>query len=117
LRAVVSPWIDSIPMQTEVITRRDDLLIRRAILAPGQATPWHVDLTHRFTVVVRGDRLAIEYRDGGERQEFAVNPGMADWDAPEPRVHRAVNVGAERFEEVVTFYLEAGVDDPQPQSS
>jgi hypothetical protein len=101
-------------MQTEIITRRDDLLIRRAILEPGQATPWHTDLTHRFTVVVRGDRLAIEFREAGERLEFAVHPGQADWDPPEPRPHRAVNVGAEAFEEVVVFFLNAGEPDPQP---
>ena len=101
-------------MQTEVITRRDDLLIRRARLAPGEATPWHVDLTHRFTVVVTGDRLAIEYRDAGAAEAFAVHPGLADWDPPEPRVHRAVNVGAETFEEVVMFFLPDGVSDPQP---
>lgn len=104
-------------MQTDVITRREDLLVRRATLAPGEATPWHVDLTHRFTVVVRGDRLAIEYRDGGVGEAFAVHAGMADWDAPEPRVHRAVNVGAETFEEVVMFFLPAGVGDPQPVSA
>lgn len=103
-------------MQTEVITQRDDLLVRRAILAPGEATPWHIDLTHRFTVVVRGDRLAIEFREDGERQEFAVHPGQADWDGPELRLHRAVNAGAETFEEVVLFFLEGGVGDPQPQS-
>jgi hypothetical protein len=103
-------------MQTEVITCRDDLLIRRSTLAPGEAMPWHVDLTHRFTVVIRGDRLAIEYRDGGDPQEVAVQPGLADWDAPESRVHRAVNVGVETFEEVVMFFLRDGVGDPQPQS-
>jgi hypothetical protein len=101
-------------MRTEVITHRSDLLVRRAILAPGQATPWHVDLAERFTVVVRGDRLAIEFRDGGERQEFDVHPGLADWDAPELRVHRAVNIGEETFEEVVTFFLKHGEPDPQP---
>jgi hypothetical protein len=102
-------------MRTEIITRRDDLIIRRAILAPGEATPWHRDLVHRFTVVVRGDRLAIEFRHGGEREAFDVHAGMADWDAPELRVHRAVNVGAETFEEVVTFFLEDGMRDPQPE--
>jgi hypothetical protein len=102
-------------MRTEIITRRGDLLIRRAILAPGEATPWHVDLVDRFTVVVRGDRLAIEFRDGGEPESFDVHPGLADWDAPEPRVHRAVNVGAETFEEVVTFFLRPGEPDPQPR--
>jgi hypothetical protein len=101
-------------MQTEIITQRDDLIIRRAILAPGEATPWHTDLVHRFTVVVQGDRLAIEFRDGGGRDEFGVHPGLADWDAPELRVHRAVNVGERTFEEVVTFFLKDDVRDPQP---
>jgi hypothetical protein len=101
-------------MALEVITRRDDLLIRRAILEPGEATPWHTDAVHRFSVVIRGQQLAIEYRDG-ERIEFAVHPGMAEWDPPEPRVHRAVNVGKGRFEEVVSFYLDPPGCDPQPK--
>jgi hypothetical protein len=101
-------------MRTEIITRRDDLLIRRAVLEPGEATPWHTDGVHRFSVVVRGERLALEFRDGGERLEFDVWPGQADWDAPEPRTHRAINVGSGTFEEVVTFYLEPEGCDPQP---
>ena len=44
-------------MHTEVITRRDDLLIHRQTLAPGDASPWHRDACHRFTVVVHGARL------------------------------------------------------------
>jgi hypothetical protein len=98
----------------EPITERDDLVIRRQILEPGEHMPWHRDSCHRFTVVVGGDRLAIEYRDGGERHEFAVWPGQADWDAPDDRVHRAVNVGATRYEEVVTFFRAGAGIDPQP---
>lgn len=63
-------------MQMEVITRRDDLVIRRLILEPGEALPWHTDACHRFTVVVRGERLRIEFRDTGEEESFAVHPGM-----------------------------------------
>lgn len=33
-------------MQTEVITRRDDLMIRRLILEPAEAMPWHTDACH-----------------------------------------------------------------------
>ena len=40
---------------------------------------------------------------------------MADWDEPESRVHRAVNVGLTPYEEVVTFFLEAPGADPQPE--
>ena len=101
-------------MQMEVITRRDDLLIRRQILEPGEALPWHIDLCHRFSVVVRGDQLRIEFRESGETVTYEVHPGMADWDKPEARVHRGINVGAAPYEEVVTFYLDPLGIDPQP---
>ena len=102
-------------MHTETISQEDGLLIRRAILEPGEATPWHRDACRRFTVVVRGDALTIEYQDG-ERSSVDVQPGMADWEDPQPRLHRAVNTGNGTFEEVVTFFLERIDQDPQPQS-
>jgi hypothetical protein len=101
-------------MKIETITTRDALIIRRQTLAPGEATHWHVDTCHRFSVVVRGNGLAIEYRDAPGNHPVAVHPGVADSDAPEPRVHRAINVGTEPFEEIVTFYLERPGTDPQP---
>jgi hypothetical protein len=102
-------------MNVEPITERDDLLIRRLVLEPGEAMYWHTDTCHRFTVVVSGERLAIEYRNGGERHEFPVRPGLAGWDAPDDRVHRAVNVGGVAYEEVVTFYRCGREVDPQPR--
>jgi len=102
-------------MQTEVITRRDDLLIRRLVLEPGEAMPWHTDACHRFSVIVRGQQLSIEFRETGEQMTVAVHPGMVDWDAPDTRVHRAVNTGATPYEEVVTFLLGASGIDPQPE--
>jgi hypothetical protein len=101
-------------MKIEVITRRDDLLIRRHIMEPGEALPWHVDLCHRFSVVVRGEKLHIEFRHTGEIVSIDVHPGLADWDVPEPRVHRGINAGATIYEEIVTFYLDAPGIDPQP---
>jgi hypothetical protein len=101
-------------MKTEVITRRDDLLIRRLLLEPGEALPWHHDTCHRFTVVVQGDRLGIEFRDTGEILEFPVHAGLAEWDEPEPRIHRGVNIGTVPYEEVVTFYLNQPNENPQP---
>ena len=101
-------------MRTEVLTDRDDLLIRRQTLAPGGATPWHTDACHRFSVVIQGDELTIEFQDGGEPHTIPVTPGMADWDSPEARVHRAVNTGTRPFEEVVTFYRDHPGQDPQP---
>ena len=102
-------------MPSEWITRRDDLMIRRQVLAPGEAMAWHTDPCHRSSVVVRGERIQIEFRDGGETVEVPVHPGLADWDAPEARVHRAVNVGRTPYEEVVTFFLEEPGNDPQPE--
>jgi len=69
-------------MKFETITQRADLIIRRHILEPGEALPWHTDLCHRFTVVVRGEKLRIEYRDSDGIETFDVHPGLADWDTP-----------------------------------
>jgi len=37
-----------------------------------------------------------------------------DWSEPSDHVHRAVNVGKEVFEEVVTFFLDHPDAEPQP---
>ena len=101
-------------MRLEVLTQRDDLMIRRVILEPGDATPWHTDVCHRFSVLVRGDHLTLEFHDSGERVEMNLHPGLTGWDEPEARVHRAVNSGSGTYEEVVTFFLETPGLDPQP---
>ncbi len=77
--------------------------------------PWHTDLCHRFTVVIRGDSLGIEFRKTGEIKKYPVHAGMTDWDKPEPRVHRGVNLGSSTYEEAVTFYLDGPGIDPQPE--
>ena len=69
-------------MKSETISERDDLIIRRHILEPGEALPWHTDLCHRFTVVVTGEKLHIEFRDTGQIETIPVHPGLADWDKP-----------------------------------
>ena len=102
-------------MRMETITKREDLVIRRLVLEPGEAMPWHTDSCHRFSVVVRGDELRIEFRDTGEQVSVAVHPGMADWDKPDARVHRGVNAGSTPYEEVVTFFLDSPGTDPQPE--
>lgn len=76
---------------------------------------WHADRCRRFTVVVRGDALRIEYQNADNGIEVTVAPGLADWDEPEPRVHRAVNAGSSTYEEVVTFYLNNPGEEPQPR--
>ena len=103
-------------MQSKVLTQRDDLVIRRHILEPGEATPWHTDACHRFSVLVRGNGLTIEFRDFGERVEITpVHAGLTGWDAPESRVHRGVNTGSDTYEEVVMFFRDSAQVEPQPE--
>ena len=93
-------------MRHETISRQGTVLVKRLVLEPGEATVWHTDPFHRVTVIVRGDALAIEYRDGPVAAQAAVSAGQVDWDAPTERRHRAVNVGATTYEEVAIFFLD-----------
>ena len=95
--------------------RRDRVVVRRLTLAPGEATPWHRDPFHRVSVVLHGDALEIQYRDGGDPFRPPIAPGQADWDEPCDRVHRAVNVGQASYEEVTVFLVDDARADPQPQ--
>jgi quercetin dioxygenase-like cupin family protein len=98
----------------QTLIQRGATLVRRLVLEPGEATAWHVDPYYRVSVVVRGKALAIEYRDGVEAQRVEVAAGQADWDAPTDRVHRAVNVGGDTYEEVTVFFLDRADAIPQP---
>jgi len=102
------------PKMQQMLHHRGNYLVRRQRLEPGEATPWHRDPYHRVTVVLSGDRLDIEFRDGGETLSWNVTVGEVDWSEPSDRVHRAVNVGKEVFEEVVTFFLDRPDAEPQP---
>lgn len=101
----------------QVLHHRGNYLVRRQRLAPGEATPWHRDPFHRVTVVLSGDLLHIEFRDGGETVPWNITVGEVDWVEPTDRVHRAVNVGKEVFEEVVTFFLDRPDAEPQPETT
>lgn len=101
----------------QVLHHHGNYLVRRRRLAPGEATPWHRDPFHRVTVVLSGDLLTIEFRDGGETLTWNVTPGEVDWVEPSDRVHRAVNVGKEPFEEIVTFFLGRPDAEPQPEDA
>lgn len=98
----------------ETISQRGNTLVRRLVLEPGMATPWHVDPFHRMTVVVRGAALAIEYRSGREPERVEFVAGLAEWDAPTDQVHRAVNVGRTTYEKVAIFILDRPDAQPQP---
>jgi hypothetical protein len=102
-------------MQEDRLFQRGTTLVRRLCLAPGEAMPSHRDPFHRVTVVVRGDALAIEYRDGGDTHRFAVTLGQVDWDEPTDRLHRGVNVGEQPYEEITVFFLDNPDSAAQPQ--
>lgn len=99
----------------QVLHHRGNYVVRRQRLEPGEATPWHHDPFHRVTVVLSGDLLHIEFRDSGETIPWKVSVGEVDWVEPSERVHRAVNVGKEVFEEVVTFLMDRPDAEPQPE--
>jgi len=101
--------------EQQVLHHRGNYLVRRQRLQPGEATPWHHDPFHRLTVVLSGDLLSIEFRDGTKPVSWNVTVGEVDWVEPSDRVHRAVNVGKEVFEEVVTFFLDRPDAEPQPE--
>ena len=101
-------------MTDEVLLQRGTILVRRLRLAPGEAMPWHRDPFHRVAVVLGGDALAIEYRDGSESDRFEVAPGQVDWDEPSDLIHRGVNVGEEPYEEITVFFLDRPDAAPQP---
>jgi quercetin dioxygenase-like cupin family protein len=100
----------------QVLHHRGNILVRRQHLAPGEATPWHRDPFHRVAVVLSGDLLSIEFRDNGETLTWQVTVGEVDWVEPTDRIHRAVNVGKQPFEEVVTFFLDRPEAVPQPEA-
>jgi hypothetical protein len=103
-------------MRQEVLYRRKAVLVRRLRLEPGEASAWHRDVCHRVTVVLSGNRLAIEHRTGSPKHDVRVRVGQVDWDEPGYEVHRAVNVGREPYEEVVMFLLAYPGQTPQPAS-
>ena len=81
-------------------------MVRRLRLAAGEATRWHRDPFHRVAVVLSGNVLSIEYRDGGESQRVEVTPGQVEWEEPSARLHRAVNVGEQPNEQITVFLLD-----------
>lgn len=102
-------------MVEETLHHRGTTLVRRLRLAPGEATPWHRDPFHRVSVVLRGDLLEIEYRDRGPSHQFKLTPRQVDWDEPSNRIHRAVNIGREPYEEITIFFLDRPDAVPQPK--
>jgi hypothetical protein len=103
-------------VNVRVIESTDRYVVREMVLAPGEAMYWHVDPCRRFSVVLGGDRLSIEFMDpAAAREDFHVYRGLAGWDEPEPRVHRAVNTGREPFVEIVRFLRESASQVVQPE--
>ena len=103
-------------MIEETLHHRGTTLVRRLYLEPGEATRWHVDPFHRVSVVLRGEVLAIEFRNGRPAVEVRVSPGQVDWDEPGDHIHRAMNIGDVPYEEVTVFFLSHHDDAPQPDA-
>ena len=101
-------------MTDEILFRRGTNLVRRLCLAPGEAMPWHRDPYHRVSVVLSGDELAIEDRGTGKIDRFPIGRGQVDWDEPSDRIHRGINTGAQRYEEITVFFLDEPDAVPQP---
>ena len=101
-------------MTDQILFRHGTTMVRRLRLTPGEAMTWHRDPFHRVAVVMSGDVLSIEYRDGGESQRVEITPGQVEWEDPSIRVHRAVNVGKRPYEQVTVFLLDRPDAEAQP---
>jgi quercetin dioxygenase-like cupin family protein len=93
-------------MTDEILFHQGNVMVRRLRLAPGEAMPWHSDPFQRVAVMLGGDLLSIEYRDGGESQRIQIRKGQVEWEEPSARVHRAVNIGRQLYEQVTIFLLD-----------
>lgn len=76
--------------------------------------PWHRDPYQRVAVVLQGDGLAIEYRGAAQSERVEVSPGQVEWEEPSARIHRAVNVGQQPYEQITIFLLDRPEAVPQP---
>jgi quercetin dioxygenase-like cupin family protein len=93
-------------MIDEVLLHNGTTMVRRLRLASGESMPWHRDPFQRVAVILGGDLLSVEHRDGGESQRVEITPGEVEWEEPTARVHRAVNVGKQPYEQVTVFLLD-----------
>lgn len=93
-------------MTDDLLAHRGTTMVRRLRLAPGETMPWHRDPFHRVAIVLSGDVLAIEYRDGGSGERIEIAPGQVEWEEPTGRAHRAVNVGQQPYEQVTVLLLD-----------
>jgi len=103
-------------MTDEIVFHHGTTMVRRLRLAPGEAMPWHRDPCNRVAAVLRGDLLSIDYREGGESLRVEIAPGEVEWEQPNARVHRAVNVGELTYEQVTVFLLNRPDVVAQPSS-
>ena len=103
-------------MIEETLHHRGTTLVRRLYLEPGEATRWHVDPCHRVSVVLKGEALAIEFRDDRPAVQVRVSAGQVDCDALGDHIHRAMNIGDVPYEEVTMFFLARHDDVPQPEA-
>jgi hypothetical protein len=101
-------------MTDEIVFQHGTTMLRRLRLARGEAMPWRRDPFQRVAVVLGGDLLSTECRDGGESQRVEITPGQVEWEEPSARVHR-VNIGRQPYEQVTVFLLDRPDAVAQPR--
>jgi hypothetical protein len=58
--------------------------IRLSFLGGGRRRHHPIaEMNVRVAVVLRGDLLSIEYRDGDENQRVEITPGEVEWEEPD----------------------------------
>jgi quercetin dioxygenase-like cupin family protein len=109
--------VGGVEVTDETLFHHGSTMVRRLRIGPGEATPWHRDPFQRVAVVLRGNLLSIEYRDGGKSQRVEVTPGQVEWEEPSACVHRALNIGKQAYEQVTVFLLDRPDAVPQPPAA
>jgi hypothetical protein len=57
--------------------------------------------------------LSIDYPEGGASHLAQIAPGQIDWQEPTERVHHAVNVGKQPWEQITALLLDRPDAAPQ----
>jgi len=98
----------------QVLHHRGNYLVRRQRLRRGRRHPG-------IAILLSGDG-GLEWGFTQHRVPrwqrtlpWKSTVGEVDWSEPSDPLHRAVNVGKEVFEEVVTFFLDRPDAVPQPE--
>jgi hypothetical protein len=65
-------------------------------------------------VSYRGAVISLSCSFAGDSQRIEIVPGQVEGEESTDRVHRAVNVGEQTYEQVTVFLLHSPDAEPQP---